>query len=377
MRYFWLVLLVIILSTISAVPNANTLRVPVQIDSQTVIIQVIMPADTTVSAPAPTTGLSIKDVEKIIEMSGEYGRSRMEWLDKFLTALGVLLAGVSVIVVVFIATGWVNRKEMKEEVGEIKKDALDLKRKLEEDVERVKKEFGSSKRQYDMMKARTEDKIQEFRQKVEGIALNLDKIDDEMTVLNEKQKYEMEEYIRVTELLCLFGDELKDEEYYYRWKAFMLLQKYYYAIEEVDCRLKTDSTQQDWLERGAIAAFGAGEYSQSLQYSARLIEQYPQSVISWYNKGVVLDKLGRSEEALAAFNEALRIDPKFTDSWFNKACALSFLKRKDEMLESLKKAIELDGNHRKQAREDEDFKAYWDDPDFIALTKDDDEEKKE
>ena len=41
---------------------------------------------------------------------------------------------------------------------------------------------------------------------------------------------------------------------------------------------------------------------------------------------------------------------------------------KEKALKHLRKAIELDGEYKKMAREDEDLKSLWDDPDFIRLT---------
>ena len=35
------------------------------------------------------------------------------------------------------------------------------------------------------------------------------------------------------------------------------------------------------------------------------------------------------------------------------------------------KAIEINAESRTKARKDEDFKEYWDDPDFLALTGED------
>jgi hypothetical protein len=37
------------------------------------------------------------------------------------------------------------------------------------------------------------------------------------------------------------------------------------------------------------------------------------------------------------------------------------------MLKSLKKAIELNPQFKEQAKKDNDFKEYWDDPDFKKL----------
>jgi tetratricopeptide (TPR) repeat protein len=75
------------------------------------------------------------------------------------------------------------------------------------------------------------------------------------------------------------------------------------------------------------------------------------------------------ETAVAKSRRALQIAPDRKDHNYNLACTLALLERKNDMLAALKEAIEYDAEHNKSmAREDEDFKAYWSDPDFIAST---------
>ncbi len=39
---------------------------------------------------------------------------------------------------------------------------------------------------------------------------------------------------------------------------------------------------------------------------------------AWSNKGYALDELGRTEEALLAFENATRLDPNYALAWHNK-----------------------------------------------------------
>lgn len=52
--------------------------------------------------------------------------------------------------------------------------------------------------------------------------------------------------------------------------------------------------------------------------------------------------LERYDEALAAFNKALEIDPQCADAWNNKGFALNFLGRHDEALKAFDMAIEIE-----------------------------------
>jgi tetratricopeptide (TPR) repeat protein len=75
------------------------------------------------------------------------------------------------------------------------------------------------------------------------------------------------------------------------------------------------------------------------------------------------------EKAVEKSRRALEIAPDRKDHNYNLACTLSLLERKNDMLAALREAIEYEPEHNKSmAREDEDFKAYWSHPDFIALT---------
>ena len=72
-------------------------------------------------------------------------------------------------------------------------------------------------------------------------------------------------------------------------------------------------------------------------------------------------------QALEKSRTALNDAPDRKDYNYHIACALALMKKKEEMLAALREAVEYDVEHKKLAREDEDFKAYWDDPDFKAL----------
>ena len=59
------------------------------------------------------------------------------------------------------------------------------------------------------------------------------------------------------------------------------------------------------------------------------------------NKGVALLNLGRYEDALKAFEEAVTLSPHNTNAWYNKGVALRNLGRYEDALMALNKAVEL------------------------------------
>jgi len=126
-----------------------------------------------------------------------------------------------------------------------------------------------------------------------------------------------------------------------------------------------------WSSKGvALAELGRSE--EALAACERAIELNPDDPDVWFNKAFALNELGRTEQALAAYERALELKPEHPEAWFNKACALCRASApKSDVLGALERAIALDGEQKADARRDEDFQSLWDDPDFIALTKED------
>jgi Flp pilus assembly protein TadD len=65
----------------------------------------------------------------------------------------------------------------------------------------------------------------------------------------------------------------------------------------------------------------------------------------WYDEGKTLRNLKRYEEALAAFEQAIRLDPNHAVYYNEKGLALYDLKRYEEALAAFEQAIRLDPNH--------------------------------
>jgi len=72
---------------------------------------------------------------------------------------------------------------------------------------------------------------------------------------------------------------------------------------------------------------------------------------------------------------SLKLDPEDKNIYYNIASAYSLKEIKIEMIEALEKAIDFDCKHRKIAGNDRDFAMYKDDPDFIALINDNEEDQ--
>ncbi|MGW9031167.1 tetratricopeptide repeat protein [Streptomyces sp. NPDC055722] len=70
----------------------------------------------------------------------------------------------------------------------------------------------------------------------------------------------------------------------------------------------------------------------------RVVEIDPGDKLAWYNLGVIAQRDGRTADAGAAFDKALKIDPNYTPALFNKAMLLKS-SEPDQAIGLLKRAI--------------------------------------
>ena len=63
------------------------------------------------------------------------------------------------------------------------------------------------------------------------------------------------------------------------------------------------------------------------------------------NKGVTLDALGRTDEALACYDQALKINPRYAEAWSNKGNALGALGRTEEVIACYNEALKINPRH--------------------------------
>jgi tetratricopeptide (TPR) repeat protein len=62
----------------------------------------------------------------------------------------------------------------------------------------------------------------------------------------------------------------------------------------------------------------------------------------WFSKGNTLYSLGRMEDAIKAYDQAIALDSQFAAAWSNKGVALSNLDKYDEAIEAYDRALAID-----------------------------------
>ena len=84
-----------------------------------------------------------------------------------------------------------------------------------------------------------------------------------------------------------------------------------------------------------------GKNEEALAGFDQLIKLQPDSAVNYIGKGQVLSAMSRHEESCAAFEKSTSLDPKRFDVWGMQAAEQAKLKRFEEAVTSINKGIEL------------------------------------
>jgi tetratricopeptide (TPR) repeat protein len=94
-----------------------------------------------------------------------------------------------------------------------------------------------------------------------------------------------------------------------------------------------------WRDRGRNLE-RQGRYEEALAAYEQAIVLAPQDAANWRGKGrVALGRLGRYEEALAAYAKAVTLAPQDAANWYNKGVTLGFLGRYEEAVTAYDAAL--------------------------------------
>ena len=89
----------------------------------------------------------------------------------------------------------------------------------------------------------------------------------------------------------------------------------------------------------------------AISYFDKAIELEPLNYFAWANKGLILKKLDRREEAILCYDRAIQIQPNYPNSWFNKGVLLGCLGQLEEAVKCFDKVLEIAPNHKLALRD--------------------------
>ena len=116
------------------------------------------------------------------------------------------------------------------------------------------------------------------------------------------------------------------------------------GIEQVIKQLLfSRKTKEEWLTEGNVLN-ALKKYNEALDAYQQAIRLDPNNAIAYHSMGNAFHKLKRHEEALDAYRQAVRLDPNDAIAYANLGDTFNTLKRYEEALDAYRQAIRLDPN---------------------------------
>src|SRR5208337_4451457 len=118
-----------------------------------------------------------------------------------------------------------------------------------------------------------------------------------------------------------------------------------------DLELLVQSTAEAALDQVnpyvlAVYRYEHREYGKAIEIVERVVQDpsadVPHKEAAWYLWGIVLHNQNKYDEAIAKYQKAIELDPKFALAYYNWGVVLDDQKKYDEAIAKYQKAIELD-----------------------------------
>lgn len=97
----------------------------------------------------------------------------------------------------------------------------------------------------------------------------------------------------------------------------------------------------DQLTKQAFTATDKGDFVTAEKYWTQLIEKFPNNAAVWSNRGNSRVSQNKLEEALADYNESVKLAPNATDPYLNRGTALEGLGKWEEAIADYNHVLEL------------------------------------
>jgi tetratricopeptide (TPR) repeat protein len=86
-------------------------------------------------------------------------------------------------------------------------------------------------------------------------------------------------------------------------------------------------------------------YETALGAYTKALELNKTDAALWFEKGVILNKLDKVNDALSAFDRSIELNPNNSKAWYEKGLVLKELGNESNAINCFKKVLELDPSH--------------------------------
>lgn len=99
------------------------------------------------------------------------------------------------------------------------------------------------------------------------------------------------------------------------------------------------------LQEKGMILLSMGRYEEALQAFNQALRRNPDYAEGWNCKGIILMQMDRCREAIRCFDRAIALRPSFAAAWNNKAEALWAMGKYREAMRACERAIELNSRY--------------------------------
>jgi tetratricopeptide (TPR) repeat protein len=105
--------------------------------------------------------------------------------------------------------------------------------------------------------------------------------------------------------------------------------------------MNNEVSEAEYLVRHAQEKAMSGDHSSAVNYLKIAIEKYPLFAEAYTLLGDCQDCLNKREDAITSYDKALQIDPGYAEAWFNKGMVLKKMGQSKEATQCIEKSINL------------------------------------
>lgn len=120
------------------------------------------------------------------------------------------------------------------------------------------------------------------------------------------------------------------------------------ATSKIESNLKQKNvenfTAEDWYSRG-LSLYNKPQYIEAIEAFENALKKNPKMSKAAYAIGYLHSRLGEHVEAIEAYDKAIEINPEFSEAWNNRGTVLDNQGNTDEALKAYNKAIEVNPNN--------------------------------